>query len=779
MSKLLEWSSRNLNMLKRPEGRKLERRAILATMLFSVALVSTAQTVKITEYPLPAGLNIPQGITKGPDGALWLTSLTAIGRISTAGVVTNTYSLGSISGVPNDAGSSITAGPDGALWFNVSAWGGMGNLGAIGRITTAGVLTQYYAAENSTFVVGLASGPDGALWFSVTPCSASCHGATGNFIGRLTTAGVLSGSYMLPTIFGSPVGITAGPDGALWFVEEGGNNVGRITTDGVIAEYPIPTANSLPLIIVAGPDGALWFVESSSNKIGRITTSGVITEYAVPTAGSGPVFIAPGPDGALWFVESAANQIGRITTAGVITEYAVPTAKSGLQTIATGPDGALWFTEGAANKIGRVAITGESLSMDYTGPLPAGVAGVPYGPYARLFTATGGTAPYTWSATGLPSGMALSSSGFLSGTPAVSGTFVVTVSFQDSSNPKLKATQELTIVIQSGGPLTILTPSPLPGGTAGTEYSYNLSAIGGWSPYSWSALGDLPAGLSLNASTGLISGTPTAQGPSNFTIQVTDRVSATATLALALSINSAGSGGAGGSTPVRSGVLSQVASGGGWKSSAYIFNPSAAEVSITVNFWADDGTPLNLPLTVTENGGAQSLNATSLSASIAPNATVLIETGSQSGVELSGWAEVLSSAPIQGYGVFHYTSLAGIQSEGTVPLETTFQPSFLMPYDNTNDFQTGLALANLNASAPATVAATIWDEHGSQLAVQTIDLRAGGHASSMLTDLLPATTANRGVIQFRSIPGGNITGLGLRVDPLGGFTSIPKSPSPQ
>jgi hypothetical protein len=49
----------------------------------------------------------------------------------------------------------------------------------------------------------------------------------------------------------------------------------------------------------------------------------------------------------------------------------------------------------------------------------------------------------------------------------------------------------------------------------------------------------------------------------------------------------------------------------------------------------------------------------------------------------------------------------------------------------------------------------------------------------MLTDLLPATTANRGVIQFRSISGGNITGLGLRVDPLGGFTSIPKSPTPQ
>jgi hypothetical protein len=47
----------------------------------------------------------------------------------------------------------------------------------------------------------------------------------------------------------------------------------------------------------------------------------------------------------------------------------------------------------------------------------------------------------------------------------------------------------------------------------------------------------------------------------------------------------------------------------------------------------------------------------------------------------------------------------------------------------------------------------------------------------MLSDLLPATTVNRGAIQFRSISGGNITGLGLRVDPLGGITWVPKLPS--
>jgi len=77
-----------------------------------------------------------------------------------------------------------------------------------------------------------------------------------------------------------------------------------------IGEYPVPTANSKPEDITAGPDGALWFTEDYGNKIGRITTAGVITEYPVPTANSYPEGIAAGPDGALWFTEYYGNRIG-------------------------------------------------------------------------------------------------------------------------------------------------------------------------------------------------------------------------------------------------------------------------------------------------------------------------------------------------------------------------------------------------------------------------------------------------------------------------------------
>ncbi len=70
-----------------------------------------------------------------------------------------------------------------------------------------------------------------------------------------------------------------------------------------INEFPVPTATAFdgnwPAFIVAGPDGNLWFTETSANKIGRITTAGVIAEFPIPTAGSFPWGLLTGLDGNL------------------------------------------------------------------------------------------------------------------------------------------------------------------------------------------------------------------------------------------------------------------------------------------------------------------------------------------------------------------------------------------------------------------------------------------------------------------------------------------------
>src|SRR5260370_6418981 len=97
-----------------------------------------------------------------------------------------------------------------------------------------------------------------------------------------------------------------------------------VASGQIVREFPIPTPNSDPIGIAAGPDGALWFAEeNTSNKIGRITTAGVITEFVGPTASvSGG--IAAGPDGGLRFTD--VNTIGRISTTSVITHSPLLTA---------------------------------------------------------------------------------------------------------------------------------------------------------------------------------------------------------------------------------------------------------------------------------------------------------------------------------------------------------------------------------------------------------------------------------------------------------------------
>jgi len=130
--------------------------------------------------------------------------------------------------------------------------------------------------------------------------------------------------FSVPTANGAPVGITRGPDGNLWFTEQLGNKIGRITTGGVVTEFPIPTAGSGPYGITSGPDGNLWFMESYG-KVGRITTGGVITEFPISTAGIGPEEITSGPDGNLWST-GLGDRLWRITTGGSVTGFALATS---------------------------------------------------------------------------------------------------------------------------------------------------------------------------------------------------------------------------------------------------------------------------------------------------------------------------------------------------------------------------------------------------------------------------------------------------------------------
>jgi hypothetical protein len=168
-------------------------------------------------------------------------------------------------------------------------------------------------------------------------------------------------------------------------------------------------------------------------------------------------------------------------------------------------------------------------------PLPSGVVNTAYN---FAIAASGGTGSLTWSMSGQPAGLTISSStGMITGTPSAAGTSNnVVVNVHDSTTPTNQtatATFSITIVAT---PLSITTPSPLPDGFVSIPYSFQVASSGGTTPLTWSMTGQ-PSGLTINSSTGIISGTPTAVGTStNVVVTVTDPAPETATKTYSLNI---------------------------------------------------------------------------------------------------------------------------------------------------------------------------------------------------------------------------------------------------
>jgi len=342
--------------------------------------------VNVPSSPI-CGVNnyMPTGITAGPDGALWfpVKNGSFLGRMTTTGQTTYFPTHDSQGNVPWGDGG-ITVGSDGALWFLAAP--------TIGRMTTDGQVTNYTLPAVATDTVALTAGPDGALWFAY-------DNASGNGIGSITTSGQVT-TYTDPSLgttslndpnFREMMGITAGPDGALWFAMFSDpappgvyspvaplskSWIGRISTSGQVTTYLVPWPG-VPRGLTTGPDGAIWFAGdpvcwrnspvtntySCYGAIGRVTTAGAFTAFTSPTGQILHVSgMSVGPDGALWFVNYnlpgqgqpvASGDIGRITADGTITTYS---GLPGCLGLTVGPDGAMWCAGHASDTLGRLAV---------------------------------------------------------------------------------------------------------------------------------------------------------------------------------------------------------------------------------------------------------------------------------------------------------------------------------------------------------------------------------------------------------------------------------------
>jgi len=200
----------------------------------------------------------------------------------------------------------------------------------IGRITLAGEITEYRAADAEGRPDGINARADGNVWFSETDAGQ---------IGRITPAGAI-------TEFRD--GITPG---AKPFVDRGarrralvqrgaGNRVGRITIDGQVTEFPIPSHDSQPRAMRGASRRQHLVVQTSTNALGRVDKDGTMREFLVPT----PNASLRRRDGRrrrdLWFTEKPPpdrpHDGGRATLLG---EYAIPTPASGARCIAPLKDG--------------------------------------------------------------------------------------------------------------------------------------------------------------------------------------------------------------------------------------------------------------------------------------------------------------------------------------------------------------------------------------------------------------------------------------------------------
>ena len=189
------------------------------------------------------------------------------------------------------------------------------------------------------------AGPQHAVWFT--------EEFTGN-IGRVTMDGTIT---EFPTSGAECEGITEGSDGNIWFTQPGANAIGRMTPAGKVAIFPIPgSPNASPRGIASGPDGNVWYAEFYDNYIGRVTPKGVITRFALPDYQSSPWDIRAGPHGYMYVSESSADKIARFDpkTLTFKASLAVPTQNATPWGLLYAPDKRIWFVERNGNKISEI-----------------------------------------------------------------------------------------------------------------------------------------------------------------------------------------------------------------------------------------------------------------------------------------------------------------------------------------------------------------------------------------------------------------------------------------
>ncbi|PHV25239.1 autotransporter outer membrane beta-barrel domain-containing protein, partial [Janthinobacterium sp. BJB426] len=525
-------------------------------------LTVSAPTITIAPTTLPAmtvGLAYSQAITGGGGTAAYSYAVTAGSVPAGLSLAAN----GTLSGTPTVAG---------AYSFTVTATDSSAGSGPYtgARAYSGTVAAGAPVANASSAIVAYGS--------SANPLTLSLSG------GAATSVAIASGaSHGTATASGTSITYTptAGYGGPDSFTYTASNGIGTsapatvtITVSGptiTIAPSTVPagsvaTAYSQTVTAANGTGPYTYAISAGSLPAGLSLNTATGTLSGTPTAGGVFNFTLRATDSSTGSGPYSGARAYSLTVAAPTITIAPTTLPAMMAGVAYSQA----ITGGGGTAAYSYAVTAGSLPTGLTLAADGTLFGTPTATGAYSFTVTAtdsstGSGPYTGAraysgtvAAGAPvagassasvaygssanpitlnlSGGAATSvavaSGALHGTATASGTSITYTptagyggpdSFTYTASNGVGTSAPATVTITVGGPTITITPSTVPAATVGAAYSQNVSAANGAAPYTYAiSAGSLPAGLSLNTSTGLLSGTPTAAGTFNFTVRAED-----------------------------------------------------------------------------------------------------------------------------------------------------------------------------------------------------------------------------------------------------------------
>lgn len=368
--------------------------AAAAVLVAMVVVDSPYRYQRIHEYDVPASNLTLAALLAGPDGNIWfsLSSLHSyqIGYITPAGELHPQYIVlpqpadcrtSSSSALDCFEGYGLQFGPDHNLWYVAKQVFPPSTL-EIRRSSVTGATAVFTLPSDSTNV-SFAFDAAGNLWY-IRAKNALQSDAQG-WIGRLDPSGHIT-EFALPA-HSAPASIVAGPDGNMWFFDDGTHTVGKITPAGVATELALPYQSRLSGTaqeeIIVGPDHNVWFTDPHTAFIGRVTPAGELTLFSVGIGGF-PYDLVAGPDGGMWFLDGRMDAIGQISADGTLTQHPIQEHANPVSSLTVGSDGNLWFT--LYNRIGRMTPEG-ALTLYDVPTLDANLGSIVMGPDRHVWFA--------------------------------------------------------------------------------------------------------------------------------------------------------------------------------------------------------------------------------------------------------------------------------------------------------------------------------------------------------------------------------------------------------